>query len=307
VPDNPALYASSPTRHNRPWWLGSIHHLLEPITHAVGRVSGRYYVEDYIRVYPDGFMYLPFGLKLRASEDELQNFKNHVKFYSFAAQFVPGRRVLDAGCGSGYGCEILKRSGATAVAGRDISAHAIRFAQDRFGRLAEFRKEGITDLQSCVTSSFDVVVTSEVLEHVKEYGKAGAALDELNRVMRPGGLLVAATPNSELVKDHGFTFDELRSLVRARFDRFVIIENALVPYDEDQRRLWDERLKLGRVGLIVSEQLNLAETVHPDGSTPVVKQGVDPGVMTWEGLRIDLSLVHNTHSWVALAVKAGSN
>lgn len=303
VPENPPPGSSLPSSLNKRSFLGMVNHLIEPITHAIGRVSGRFYVEDYIRVYPDGFTYLPLGLRIRSSEEGVRNFKNHAKFYSFAAQFVPGRSVLDAGCGSGYGCEILKRTGASMVSGRDMSAHAIRFAQARFGQFAEFRREGITDLRSCANNSFDVVVSSEVLEHVKEYGKAGDALDELTRVARPGGLLVVATPNAELMKNHGFTYDEIQSLFGQRFNTWLLIENALVPFDEEQRRRWEERLNLGRVGLVISEKLNLAETVHPNGLTPMVKKGVEPGSISWGGLRIDLSLLHNTHSWVALAIK----
>jgi 2-polyprenyl-3-methyl-5-hydroxy-6-metoxy-1,4-benzoquinol methylase len=282
---------------------GSIHHLLEPIAHAIGRVSGKFYVEDYIRVYPDGFTYLPFGFRIKSSDQDLRNFKNHAKFYSFASQFVLGFRVLDAGCGSGYGSGMLKRAGASSVAGRDLSEHAIRFARAHFGELAEFQREGITDLRSCPDNSFDVVVSSEVLEHIKEYGKAGDAVAELNRVARPGGLIVVATPNAELLKDHGFTYDEIRALISARFRASLIIENALVPFDEEQRRCWEERLQAGRVGLIVSERIDLTETVLPRGPLPILKHGVDPTTMEWENRRIDLARLHNTHSWVVLAVK----
>ena len=38
-------------------------------------------------------------------------YAEHVARYRLAAQFVPGRRVLDAGCGEGYGTDLLAASG----------------------------------------------------------------------------------------------------------------------------------------------------------------------------------------------------
>ncbi|PYT22511.1 MAG: SAM-dependent methyltransferase, partial [Acidobacteria bacterium] len=47
----------------------------------------------------------------------------HVARYWFAARFARGRRVLDAGCGSGYGADVLARE-ACEVLAVDISDDA---------------------------------------------------------------------------------------------------------------------------------------------------------------------------------------
>lgn len=100
--------------------------------------------------------------------------------------------LLDVGCGAGTFMQAARRSGWDAV-GVEVSATAAEHNRaEGFevfnGELADARyPEG----------RFDVVVLSEVLEHVAEPGEM---LREVLRVMRPGGLLWATTPNG-----HGFS------------------------------------------------------------------------------------------------------
>jgi len=70
------------------------------------------FIEDYDRVYPDRLVFNIFGRRREYSRLDRINYLNHQKFYKFAAQFVKGKVVCDIGCGSGHGCEILKKSGA---------------------------------------------------------------------------------------------------------------------------------------------------------------------------------------------------
>ena len=53
-----------------------------------------------------------------------ENFRNHLRFYQFASQFVRGKEVLDCGCGTGYGSALLADSGAKSVLGIDFSCPA---------------------------------------------------------------------------------------------------------------------------------------------------------------------------------------
>jgi len=52
----------------------------------------------------------------------------HIATYEFASKYVKGKRVLDYGCGSGYGSYILS-SLADNVTGVDISIEAVDFAK----------------------------------------------------------------------------------------------------------------------------------------------------------------------------------
>jgi SAM-dependent methyltransferase len=293
---------SPPAQRNSHPLLRMGKRLTSPLTHFVGRITGRYYFEDFMRVYPGGIAYNRLGLKRRVRPHDLKNFRNHMKFYEFAAQFALGQRAIDVGCGSGYGCKILRDAGAAEVHGTDVSRQALRFAHKHYGPDASFTRQSITDLHAYPDEFGDLVVSSEVLEHIKEYGLQSRALDELRRVTKPGGLLIVATPNSELLGEHGFSWSELSSLFASRFDDFCIFENALVPFDPEARRAWEERLASGRTGIIVSERIALDETVIPDGVTPEVKRGEAPGPLEFSNRTIDTDRLHNTHSWVALAV-----
>lgn len=272
------------------------------IAHLRGRLSGTYYAEDFVRVYPDGTVYDRDGKPGSASQNDINNYLNHRKFYLFVAQFVKGAAVADIGCGSGYGCAMLKDAGASRVCGADLSEQALGYARERYGDRVEFSMQGITDLREFPDSSFGVTISSEVLEHIKEYGKEDQAVKELKRITRPGGLVILGTPNSELLGKHGFSFEEIDSLMKRHFKLYRIFENALLPSGKS-RRLWEERLAAGRTGVIVTEKINLKETVLLSPEPPEIKRGIEAGVYNFDELKIDTTLLHNTHSWVVIAVK----
>ena len=256
------------------------------IRHHIASVMGRYYFEDDMRVSP---------------ERDDNNYKNHCKFYGFAAQFVKGKDVVDVGCGTGYGCKIFKSTGATIVSGSDISKKAIAYARSHYKECSDFIIQGITDLHRYKDDAFDVSICSEVLEHVKEYGKTRQAVAELKRITKPGGLIIIGTPNTELLADHGFDFTEIKDLITGNFSRSCIFENALIPFGA-KKELWEERVAARQVGIVVSENIDLVETCVPPDVKPELKRGITPGRYEFEGYVIDTSLLHNTHSWVIVAV-----
>ena len=266
-----------------------------------GKITKRYYYEDYVRVYPDGIVFDMFGRRGQPTTEDVNNFLNHCKFYKFAAQFVKNKRVADVGCGSGYGCEILKKAGAAEVCGSDISEHSIRFAKSRYSDFAKFTVQGITSMKEFPNDFFDIAISSEVLEHIKEYGMQEKAISELKRITQKDGLLIIGTPNSELLGHHGFSFDEINTLFKKSFLHYCIFENALVPFG-DAKSLWKKRLSEGNVGVIISEHISLSKTVLPDGVNPEIKRGVKAGRFQFRTYDIDTALLHNTHSWVILAV-----
>lgn len=268
--------------------------------HIGATMARTYYYEDYVRVYPDNIKVTSKGKKRAAKPDEIKNFLSHRHFYLFASQFAEGKKVADVGCGSGYGCQILKEKGAESVHGYDLSREAIEFAKSRYGSIATFDVQPITEM-NCLNDAYDLTVCSEVLEHLKEYGKQQKALSELKRITRRGGLLVIGTPNSEMIEDHGFSFDEVNDLFSTNFSRFIIFENAFVPFVDPEK--WYTRLNGNRTGVVVTESINLDEAVVPEGVLPVFKEGIAPGIISLAGQQIDTALLHSTHSWVTIAIK----
>lgn len=117
----------------------------------------------------------------------------HLKRYEFAARLVAGLRVLDAGCGVGYGTARLAAPAASAV-GVDVSAEAIDYARGHYG--APDLSFAVMDLSALEfgDGSFDAVTSFETIEHVDD---ADAVLGELARVLIADGLLVISTPQVE--------------------------------------------------------------------------------------------------------------
>jgi len=123
------------------------------ITHMIGRATGRYFFEDFMRVYPDGIMYSRLGLKRKAHRNRLTTYLNHRKFYVFASQFVSNKVVADVGCGSGYGCEILHTNGACRVYGCDIQSKVSSLRRTGTLNVLSFRyRESQTFMDSAMAS-----------------------------------------------------------------------------------------------------------------------------------------------------------
>lgn len=122
-------------------------------------------------------------------EPDLLN--EHLARYHFAGQFVAGRRVLDAACGSGYGAALLARA-AQSVAAVDISPEAIAYARSHYAAPQVEFCEGDCLALPLADASIDVAVAFEIVEHLHD---AAGFLRELRRVLAPAGLLVLSTPN----------------------------------------------------------------------------------------------------------------
>ena len=73
------------------------------------------------------------GERVIPGEVDADLWNEHVARYAFAARFARGRRVLDVGCGSGYGADVLARE-AREVLGIDIADDAIDYARRALSR-----------------------------------------------------------------------------------------------------------------------------------------------------------------------------
>ena len=141
----------------------------------------------------------PVGLRrMVALFKGFQNqFDDPDEFYTFLAddtialieryQAVAGMRVVDVGGGSGYFAEAFRRAGAASV-----------FIEPEWNEMTEVGRRlgfGING-DGCqlplADGSFDVSFSSNVVEHVKD---PWLFLDELVRVVRPGGLVFMAFTN----------------------------------------------------------------------------------------------------------------
>jgi 2-polyprenyl-3-methyl-5-hydroxy-6-metoxy-1,4-benzoquinol methylase len=100
-------------------------------------------------------------------------------------------RLLDIGSGAGVGAELIaKAAGIAEVTCIDLSIPALKDAHRRgFSPLvasAEGHRLPFPDL------IFDIVIIDEVIEHLVD---TDSIMDEIHRVLKPGGQLLMSTPN----------------------------------------------------------------------------------------------------------------
>jgi SAM-dependent methyltransferase len=101
---------------------------------------------------------------------------------------VAGRRVLDAGCGSGPLFAALRDRGAV-VTGFDKSTKMLEIARRRLGDGADLRVADLGRPLPFPDGAFDDVIASLVLHYLEDWT---GPLAELRRVLRPGGRLIAS-------------------------------------------------------------------------------------------------------------------
>lgn len=101
----------------------------------------------------------------------------------------PGRRLLDVGCATGIFMRQAQDQG-FAVSGLDASAYAVAQAKKTFNRQV---KLGILSTVKFSPHSFDVITMFDVFEHL---ANPRQDLDHCHRLLKPGGLLVINTGNT---------------------------------------------------------------------------------------------------------------
>jgi SAM-dependent methyltransferase len=158
----------------------------------------------------------------------------HLSRYEFAARFAAGRRVLDVGCGTGYGSGRLAAE-ATSVAGLDPAHDAIDYARTHYPE-GQFLQASAIALPFA-TAAFDIITAFEVIEHLSEWR---LLLSEARRTLAPGGIFLVSTPNKLYYTEsraeqgpnpyhhHEFEFEEFRAALADHFDHVaVLLQNRL--------------------------------------------------------------------------------
>ncbi len=118
-------------------------------------------------------------------------FQRHLVAYEYALGHASGARVIDVGCGEGYGPAMLARD-AESVLGVDIAPEVVQHALREY--VAENLSFEVADVNalSVADGSFDLAVSFQVVEHLVDVSGYFA---EIARVLTPQGAAVLSTPN----------------------------------------------------------------------------------------------------------------
>ncbi|HAB51536.1 MAG TPA: hypothetical protein DCE80_05075 [Ignavibacteriales bacterium] len=150
----------------------------------------------------------------------------HLSRYRFALDCIHGQDVLDIACGTGYGTKLLA-SRAKRVIGIDLNEKTIEYANQSYSG------DNITYLVANAgkipldNSSIDAVVSFETIEHVS---CDRTFLNEVKRVLRPGGKFILSTPNGYWENPfhlRGYNYSSFKNILSEYFkDIYVFNHNS---------------------------------------------------------------------------------
>lgn len=167
------------------------------------------------------------------------SFQRHRAEYRMCAQLLGPGRVLDLACGTGHSyAELAPRE----TVGIDIEPSALA-GQDRETHVADMRSLPFP------ADSFRSVVAIHAIEHVRE---ADQVLEEVARVLAPGGRAVFATPNrltfsrpDEIIDPYHYVEYDARELLELCAPHFDSVEIIGVEVSARYRAIHDaERREL---------------------------------------------------------------
>jgi ubiquinone/menaquinone biosynthesis C-methylase UbiE len=130
-----------------------------------------------------------------------------------------GKRILEIGCGSGYGAQLLSKIKPTSYVGIDLMPEQIKLTEEIDLPNTEFAVMDATDLSAFEDASIDYVVVFGILHHIPAWK---TVLSEVERVLAPGGRLFIEEPQKDSVRildrlfhwhvpESGFSYDELET------------------------------------------------------------------------------------------------
>lgn len=147
--------------------------------------------------------YIAFEDKFRGSRADIKDrLRDYVEPIKIAGAGGIDKPILDIGCGRGEWLELLREEGLTAYG---IDSNAMMVERSVQAGLDARHDDLLAHLHQLPDASRSAVTAFHVVEHLP-LGVLIDFLDEVLRVLSPGGLLILETPNPETMKVGATTF-----------------------------------------------------------------------------------------------------
>ena len=171
------------------------------------------------------------GERVVPGEVNIDLWAEHFARYAFAARYSDGKRVLDLGCGTGYGAAELSNR-ARYVVGVELSREALCYARSHYTPPNVCWTQASATALPFADATFDLITAFEVIEHVDNWP---AILPEARRVLAPEGLLLVSTPNQRYYAEsraetgpnpfhaHEFRYQEFCDAIRNTFPSATVL------------------------------------------------------------------------------------
>ncbi|WP_051669627.1 class I SAM-dependent methyltransferase [Bryobacter aggregatus] len=165
------------------------------------------------------------GERVIPGKVDIDLWNEHLSRYLFASRLARGKRVIDLGCGAGYGSAELAANAASVI-GVDVDPEAVTEARKNYVRPNLQFDVASLEALPFADGIFELGVCFEVIEHLTDYRKL---LSEVRRVLAPGGQFIVSTPNIKFYAEsrkrngpnpfheHEFEFEEFRSALSEYF------------------------------------------------------------------------------------------
>lgn len=139
--------------------------------------------------------------RLEAGVLQAGNFQVNLAFLEQTGLLGRDRKILEVGCGTGAMVNELAGRGYSVI-GTDISQEAIKYGRQKYPGLS--LEAGPAQRLPYPPEMFDLVISFDVFEHIPQIDEH---LQEVHRVLRPGGYYLFQTPN----KYSNILFETLKS------------------------------------------------------------------------------------------------
>lgn len=198
--------------------------------------TGRYRRSSFAEAEAEVYSNKPFMQKYMEGLLISQLFwSNHAKSYLFHDAFLstlkPKSRYLEIGPGHGlYLASAALHEACTEVEAWDVSEESLAQteASTRIMKVVKpvcLVRRNVLDvgLRNATTQAFDVIVISEVLEHLEH---PQAALTNLHSFLKPGGQIMVNFPINSPAPDHIYLLDSLQSVEKLVSAAGFVIEKS---------------------------------------------------------------------------------